>query len=172
VRRALGVFHDAAGASYARMRANARESVMDLSVVSLAWFREFHRIRRCLPPEPRRPLARVATAFSLRLAELPPGATPAPASPQSVVGVAASFNAWRPTMLPLRFVAGDDAAGAGGGGRFEGVAELAPGAYAYKFVVDGAWVLLPQRPHATDGGGNVNNVLTVVSPPGYPCEEK
>ena len=32
---------------------------------------EFHRIRRCLPPEPRRPLARVATAFSLRRAELP-----------------------------------------------------------------------------------------------------
>jgi hypothetical protein len=142
------------------MRANARESVMDLSVVSLAWFREFHRIRRCLPPEPHRPPTRVATTFLLRLAELPPGATPAPATPQSVVGVAASFNAWRPTMLPLRFVA--DAGGAAGGGRFEGAAELPPGAHAYKFVVDGAWVLLPQRPHATDGGGNVNNVLTVT----------
>ena len=163
--RALAIFRDEAvggggGGAYATMRANARASVIDLSVVSRAWFREFHRIRRCLPPEPAPPPARVRTSFSLRPGDVPPGVALTAASG---VGVAGAWNGWRPALLPLRFVPD----GGEGRGAFVGSAELPPGAHAFKFVVDGQWLLLPDRPSVKDDAGNVNNVVVVMGAPDH-----
>ena len=74
--RAMRVFHD--GAAYARIRRNARDSVIDLDVVSKAWYREFHRLRRCLPPPPSAPPADTPVPFALGVGEVPgvaPGST-------------------------------------------------------------------------------------------------
>src|SRR5690606_25698203 len=53
--------------------------------------------------------------------------------PGSNVFVAGSFNGWTPSRDRL---ADDD-----GDGTYEGTFPVAPGSYAYKFVVDGNWML-------------------------------
>jgi hypothetical protein len=145
VRRAVGVYHD--GQLYARLRANARASVMDLAVVSLAWFREFHRLRRALPPAPRRAPGPVATRFEIRVGEVPG------LSSDSIVLVTGSFSGWgRQFPLPL----------APGGERFEASLPLLPGTHQFKYIVDGTWTTAPSQPSVDDGTGNVNNVVTVL----------
>ena len=149
MRLAVGVFREPA--AYAALRANARAAVMDLAVVSAAWFREFHRLRRCLPPARRRAAPRVPVRFALRVGEVPA------AQPGAAVRVAGTFNAWAPAALPLAFSARD--------GEFEATVELPPGQYLYKFVIDGKWVATPNAPTtADDGAGIVNNVLFVPAP--------
>lgn len=138
VRRAMDVYRNPD--LYQRLRSNARASVMDLSVVSLAWFREFHRVRRCLPPAPRRPATSIPVKFSLRVGEVPG------CSPSSVIHVAGSFNNWQKN-LQLKLVPGTD--------RFEIVVSLGPGAYGYKYVVDeDVWTTTPEAPVADDGKGH------------------
>ena len=68
------------------------------------------------------------------------------------VAVAGSFNGWSTsqTLLERR------------GGRWVKTVKLAPGRYAYKFVVDGLWLIDPGNPaREPDGGGNVNSVVVV-----------
>jgi hypothetical protein len=119
IRRALAVY--AAPSDYARLRSNARASVMDLSVVSLAWLREFHRVRRCLPPAPRRPVARVPVRFAVRTGEIP-GVTAA-----TCLEVTGSFTGWS-SRVPLAVSA---VRGGGAGGEaaalFTATLELPPG---------------------------------------------
>jgi hypothetical protein len=134
--RAMAIFHNQH--QYAQIRANSRASVMDLSVVSLAWFREFHRLRRCLPPAPRRPPASVPVQFTLRVGEVP-GCTR-----DSVVEVTGSFAAWT-RKLPLTLSAT--------GETFDATLDVAPGTYVYKFVVDGVWTTAPSAPVASDSAG-------------------
>ena len=153
LRRALSVYHDANG-SYEQMRKNAHAAVMDLSVVSLAWFREFHRIRRCLPPPPQSPKELVRFSFSIKVSDN------VLLSPTSSVCVAGTFNKWLPQLFPLRYVPPISLSGESGS--FEGSLILAPGTYTYKFVINEEWVFQSNQPHATDGAGNVNNVVTVV----------
>jgi glycogen synthase len=153
LRRALSVYHDTNG-SYDQMRKNAHAAVMDLSVVSLAWFREFHRIRRCLPSPPQSPKELVRFSFSIKVSDN------ILLSPTSNVCVAGTFNKWLPQLFPLRYV--PPIATLGESGSFEGSLILAPGTYMYKFVINGEWVLQSNQPHATDGVGNVNNIVTVV----------
>lgn len=69
------------------------------------------------------------------------------------VSVAGAFNAWDPQANPL--AKGED-------GVFRATVEIAPGAYEYKFVVDGTWVEDPANPDAVpDPYGGKNSVLTV-----------
>jgi hypothetical protein len=111
-------------------------------VVSLAWFREFNRVRRCLPPSPRRPQTRVPVKFVLRVGDV------AGVSATSSVEVAGSFNDWK-VRIPCSF-----RSAVNGGDRFESVMQLAPGAYTYKFVVDGTlWTTTPEAPVTSDGAG-------------------
>lgn len=153
LRRALAVYHDSNG-SYDQMRKNAHAAVMDLSVVSLAWYREFHRIRRCLPPPPQSPKELVRFSFSIKISDN------VLLSPTSSVCVAGTFNKWLPHLFPLRYV--PPIISSGESGSFEGSQILAPGTYAYKFVINGEWVLQTNQPHATDEAGNKNNIVTVV----------
>jgi glycogen synthase len=67
--RAIAVYSKPA--EYARLRANARASVMDLEVVSKAWFREFHRLRRALPPPPVRTSDEHVVEFAIRTGAVP-----------------------------------------------------------------------------------------------------
>jgi hypothetical protein len=133
-----------APADYAALRANARASVMDLAVVSLGWYREFHRLRRCLPPAPTPPPGEVALAFAIRLGEVP-GLTA-----ESAVEITGSFAAWA-RKYPLTL--------APGGEHFEVALSLPPGMYQYKFVVDGTWTAAPSQPTVDDGTGNLNNLV-------------
>ncbi len=72
----------------------------------------------------------------------------------SRVSVAGTFNQWDPEALPLADHNGD--------GVFRGRLELAPGAYEYKFVVDGAWILDEGNPDfAANDFGTLNSVLKI-----------
>ena len=67
-----------------------------------------------------------------------------------VVALAGTFNNWDQSQLVC--------------GREDGAwvcrVDLEPGEYAYKFIVDGNWVLDPDNPNTTeDEAGNTNNVL-------------
>lgn len=136
-KRAMDVY--SRPADYAQLRDNARASVMDLAVVSLAWFREFHRVRRCLPP----PIEKVPTDFPVTFA-VAVGDIPS-LTRESVVEVTGSFASWnRKVKLPW-----NDATS-----RFEGTLKLAPGVHQYKFVVDGGWTTAPTQPVVDDGTGN------------------
>ena len=89
--------------------------------------------------------------FSLRAAE----AGAARISPTSRVCLAGTFNAWKPSA-PLAFVDGE--------GVFRITMELPPGAFQYKYVIDGVtWVAAPSAPTVDDGAGRLNN-LVVVAP--------
>ena len=68
----------------------------------------------------------------------------------SVVALAGTFNNWDQSQL----VCGRE------GGAWVCRVDLEPGEYAYKFIVDGNWVLDPDNPNtAEDEAGNTNNVL-------------
>ena len=70
------------------------------------------------------------------------------------VSVAGDFNAWNPTVLPLRRSAD--------GRTWEIVVQLAPGRYAYAFVVDGRLTADPEAPQATgDDFGTPSSVVLV-----------
>jgi hypothetical protein len=155
VRRALTVY--ANPAAYTNLRANSRAAVMDLSVVSLAWFREFHRVRRCLPPGPRRPVANVSVKFTLRVNEIPI------CTSTSKVELCGSFNGWK-SRLPLTLSVNGD--------KFETSLPLAPGTYTYKYVIDNIhWIISPEMPSADDGTGVINNVINVLPPPSVADDE-
>jgi hypothetical protein len=155
IHRAIAVYHSP---GYAQIRANARASVMDLAVVSLAWFREFHRLRRALPPAPQKPQAMGIAKFALQLGEIPA------LTADSVVEVTGSFGGQFIVLPPcvrlcnptycivgwqrktkLNFVAPN---------RFEAELSLPPGTFQYKFVVDGKWSASPSYPTVDDGTGN------------------
>ncbi|MEM6290611.1 MAG: DUF1592 domain-containing protein [Myxococcota bacterium] len=76
------------------------------------------------------------------------------------VQLAGSFNAWTPDADDGAWSLSYDAAA----DRWSGEAPLAPGEYAYKFVIDGTdWIPDPENPQtADDGFGGSNSVLTVV----------
>lgn len=135
---------------------------MDLAVVSQGWYREFHRLRRCLPRPPKHSAAAAARAeepvpvsFSLKLKDffgLHAG---------SSVHVAGSWNGWtwhKLTYAPAAAAGGAAAGGAGGASAdvgFAAVLMLKPGSYQYKFVVDGSsWLHSPSAPQVKDAGGN------------------
>lgn len=70
------------------------------------------------------------------------------------VSVAGDFNAWNPSVLPLRRSAD--------GRTWEIVVQLAPGRYAYAFVVDGKLIADPNAPQATDDDfGTPSSVVMV-----------
>lgn len=68
------------------------------------------------------------------------------------VSVAGEFNDWDTSALPLQR-------------RPDGIwsceAALAPGEYAYKFVVDGQWIMDPRNPRTKTVDGAENSLLTV-----------
>lgn len=68
----------------------------------------------------------------------------------SIVALAGTFNNWDQSQL----VCGRE------GGEWVCRVDLEPGEYAYKFIVDGNWVLDPDNPNTVeDEAGNTNNVL-------------
>jgi hypothetical protein len=70
------------------------------------------------------------------------------------VAIVGDFNGWNPTALPMRR--------ASDGATWEIVVPLAPGRYAYSFVVDGALAPDPQAPRAGDDDfGSPNSVVLV-----------
>jgi 1,4-alpha-glucan branching enzyme len=72
----------------------------------------------------------------------------------STVSIVGDFNGWNPTSLPLRRSAD--------GRTWEVEVPLAPGRYAYSFVVDGALARDPAAPQALDGDlGTTNSVVMV-----------
>ena len=71
----------------------------------------------------------------------------------SNVTVAGDFNAWDATCHSLKKKTN---------GKWEKTLSLPPGAYEYKFIVDGHWRLDPDNDQACDNGfGTRNNVLVV-----------
>ena len=82
-----------------------------------------------------------------------------PAGAATKVSVAGSFNGWGADKNPL--------AGPNQNGEFTGALPLKPGRYAYKFVVDGKWMLDPANAQTEDNGlGDKNSVFTVAGEPG------
>ena len=75
--------------------------------------------------------------------------------PGKQVFVAGSFNDWNPTARQL--------VDAKGNGEYFARFLLKKGAYQYKLIVDGQWILDPENPNtvANDLGG-FNNVLEVA----------
>jgi 1,4-alpha-glucan branching enzyme len=72
----------------------------------------------------------------------------------SQVNLAGDFNGWEMTTLALRKDAD---------GLWRITVELKPGAYAYKFLVDGQWVNDPNNPRtAANQFGSLNNVIEVA----------
>ncbi|MCZ7680061.1 MAG: glycogen-binding domain-containing protein [Sandaracinaceae bacterium] len=78
-----------------------------------------------------------------------------PAAGARTVAVAGDFNEWRTDDVLLEDPDGD--------GVFVGTLRLAPGSYAYMFVIDGErWVTDPYAVnHRDDGFGNQNAVLRI-----------
>ncbi|OGH58105.1 MAG: hypothetical protein A3G34_16505 [Candidatus Lindowbacteria bacterium RIFCSPLOWO2_12_FULL_62_27] len=75
------------------------------------------------------------------------------AQPQKII-VAGSFNDWNQDKTPMTDPDGD--------GTYEARAWLEPGAYTYKFVVDGNWIPDPSNPDSTpDGFGGFNSIITL-----------
>ncbi|MGO8926029.1 MAG: hypothetical protein ACLQU3_03910 [Limisphaerales bacterium] len=88
---------------------------------------------------------------------------PKPTAPQSVkvsfvfldlgakqVSLSGDFNGWSPSATPMR---------RDSSGHWETTADLAPGRYQYKFVVDGEWV---PDPHAHENVWNQHGTLNSV----------
>ncbi|MFP5262629.1 MAG: serine hydrolase [Blastocatellia bacterium] len=69
-----------------------------------------------------------------------------------IVALAGSFNSWNQSQALF----------AREGDEWVCRIDLAPGKYAYKFVVDGNWMVDPANPVSEDGGGgNTNSILVV-----------
>ena len=72
----------------------------------------------------------------------------------STVYLAASFNDWDATAKPM--------AENRGSGVFKAVCMLAPGAYEYKFVINGEWTVDPNNPNfVVNDLGTLNSVVEV-----------
>ena len=70
------------------------------------------------------------------------------------ISVAGSFNDWDPECAPMEF----DAAS----GHFRRRVDLPAGAYEYKFVVDGRWMLDDSNPNfSANDFGTLNSVLNL-----------
>ena len=70
------------------------------------------------------------------------------------VGVAGSFNDWRPDATPMQRA---------DNGHWSVTVELPPGTYQYLFVIDGSdWVPDPTAAHGIDDGFGRANSLVVV----------
>jgi 1,4-alpha-glucan branching enzyme len=75
----------------------------------------------------------------------------------TTVCVAGTFNHWQPEAKTLH---------PAGGGRWHKEAELPPGTYEYRFVVDGQWIPDPLAKETVPNPfGGRNSVLKVVSSP-------
>lgn len=143
IRRALKVFSDED--MYQKLRISARGSVMDLSVVSRAWWHEFNRIRRCLPPAPAPRVKEIEVKFSVHVRDLP-GCTS-----RSKVQLAGNFTNWVPSIT-LNFIPETQC--------FEVTTVLKAGSYTYKYVVDGtSWQVNPKAPIAEDSSKNSEYTL-------------
>lgn len=68
------------------------------------------------------------------------------------VSVVGDFNQWNPKAMPLRRL---------GDGTWVADVPVAPGRYAYAFVVDGRIEVDPSAPRADDGDFGVNSILMV-----------
>jgi hypothetical protein len=147
-RRAKGVFYDVE--LYNAIRANARDSVMDLAVVSKAWFREFHRVRRCLPPPVRKFVQKVPINFTIHVGDLPF------LYDTSEVEVTGSFSGWKAKHTATRT-----------GDVFEVRIDLPPGVHQYKFIIDGKWTNAPKQPTIDDGTGNRKCGVTCSNPSAF-----
>jgi 5'-AMP-activated protein kinase regulatory beta subunit len=76
------------------------------------------------------------------------------ADPGSTVFLAGDFNQWNPSAKPMR-----DAKGTGD---YAVTLNLAPGAYEYKFVINGAWSVDPGcADWAPNNLGTLNSVRKV-----------
>ncbi len=74
----------------------------------------------------------------------------------SVVALAGSFNNWQQSQTLC----------ARDGDEWICRIELQPGKYAYKFIVDGNWIVDPSNPNIEDdGNGNLNSILVVQDEP-------
>jgi 1,4-alpha-glucan branching enzyme len=75
----------------------------------------------------------------------------------TTVCVAGTFNHWQPEAKTLH---------PAGGGRWHKEAELPPGTYEYRFVVDGQWIPDPLAKETVPNPfGGRNSVLRVASSP-------
>ena len=164
---------------------------MDLAVVSLGWFREFHRLRRCLPPAQQRPPAETPTRFAIQMGEVP-GLSPESSvqvrggeegeggggSPLLTSGNFAThpriklasaprppFPLATPSQLTGSFSGWHrkhPMALAPDGAAFVATVALPPGTWKFKFVVDGVWTAAPSLPTADDNG-IINNVINILN---------
>jgi 1,4-alpha-glucan branching enzyme len=71
------------------------------------------------------------------------------------VFLAGDFNGWDPAARRMRRAPGRR-------DRFVTFLELPPGAYQFKYVVDGEWVCCPTLPRVPNEVGNDNSVIEVV----------
>ena len=72
------------------------------------------------------------------------------------IGIAGSFNEWRPDVTPMIPI---------GEGRWAKELALPPGTYEYCVVVDGAWLPDPlAKETVANPFGGVNSVLRVSAP--------
>jgi len=108
-----------------------------------------------------------ATALALRARETPPAAAPAgiaattmrvrfsiEAPAATAVSIVGDFNGWNPTSLPLQR--------AGDGRTWVVDVPLAPGRYAYSFMVDGKLARDPAAPQARDDDFGSSNSIVMV----------
>lgn len=155
IERAIDVYHQPE--LYGRLRENAKSSVVDGQTVSIAWYKEFCRIRRSLafpgfssmeavPTGKLLSHSPVKVLFRLGFNEIPG------CHEHSEVKITGTWSGWDEGEF-LRPNSSNTA--------FEVHLMLPPGNYAYKFRVDGDWAASLGAPHETDSSGNVNNVITV-----------
>lgn len=102
-------------------------------------------------------------SFTARRVELPPPSTKGNTTfrlkgyaDARVVALAGTFNNWNQSELLF----------AREGDEWVCRLDLDPGVYAYKFIVDGNWLLDPANPSTReDEAGNVNNVIEIEPAP-------
>ena len=76
------------------------------------------------------------------------------AEPGSTVAVAGDFNAWDPAAKPME--------DKDGSGLYKATVTLAPGAYEYKFVINGTWTVDPDcKEWVQNSMGTLNSVIRV-----------
>jgi starch synthase len=168
VNRAVEVYNDKG--AYAQLRLNSRASVMDLQVVSKAWYWEFHRLRRCLPPIPSTLLNRAQEIpIAVKLCELvlpPPTATTTTpaidmASCSNQLDVIGTFTKWA-SSIRMEF----------DGGEFKTTLSLFPGTYQFKFILnETVWLTATTFSLINDGNDNFNHVLIVTQTSGDELDE-
>jgi hypothetical protein len=124
-----------------QLRANARESVLDLASVCFAWYKEFMRCRKCMVG-----LAPVLVRFPS-----PPGGVPMPTKVQ----VRGDFTDGMDLDLTLDKSSGE----------MTRLFKLHDGQYTFVFVVDGKVMLAPGVPLLRMDDGTKKHVVLVDSNP-------